>query len=246
MKILTSHSVDTLRIECFQNPGTILDSFDSIVGKFGLETVEYPLDVDETVVRKLSCNFSEKFAGDVANVAIVRKAFAGLDALAATDERVWVSLLLTHATDYARDRWWDPKVSHQSKVSAVSNHWFATSSRGFIRDHAISRLWWLGEYTESLDAIDSSLALEVLFWNSDLQSQFLGRPTVMSSRKIGDSILRVMKEVKDQGDVYDRDKFRRLCSSVDLKLGRQLLLGLGHQQLDLEVRAIATKLYPLP
>jgi hypothetical protein len=67
----------------------------------------------------------------------------------------------------------------------------------------------------------------------------------MSSRKIGNAILKVMKQVKESGEAYDRNKFRRLCSAIDLKLGRQLLLGLSHQQLDDTIYTLASKLYDL-
>lgn len=246
MKILTAHSVDTLRIESFKNPKVIFDPMEDLIARFKLVSVEVPVEVDSTALLQLLCDEKDKFSGDRTNVPLVRNAIQGMDALSATDERFWLSITVGNANSYAAPRWFDPAAEQELQATAVSNHWFARTSRDFIRNQAIARLWWLGEYVESLDTLDIQDALEVLFWNSDLQSQFVGRPTSMSSRKVGASILGVMKEVKDSGVTYDREKFRRLCSAIDLKLGRQLLPGLGHQQLDDVIRSVAKKLYALP
>ena len=82
----------------------------------------------------------------------------------ATDERFWVTAGFSVGKEYSLARWPFAEVldaetsdgnensdSQESKrqkrikenTSNAVNHWFCSNSRSRMRDHAISRLWWM-------------------------------------------------------------------------------------------------------
>jgi hypothetical protein len=173
----------------------------------------------------------------------VRASFGKISPLIALDERFWVSVTLAHYKEYFLDRWFDKEAEPEVATRILDNHLFAASSRRFIRDQAVSRLWWAGKIASELEGVSLESALEVMFWNSDLLSQVTSRPSTASSSALTGAVIHYMLDFKKSGMSFDRKKFRRLMAELDLLMGRSLLFAISQQVLKSRVETIAAEVF---
>ena len=239
MKILTSHSLDTLRIHLYSEPKEVKKDFDQLAAELDLKFVELPININVNDSVALSGSRSQPISEEVANVVQIGKSLKGLSSLLALDERLWVTVTLSHHRDYFLSRWFDDSGDVEDAKKSIDNHLFATTSRRFIRDQAISRLWWASKIAGDLNGFDSAKALETMFWNSELLSQITSRPSTASSSAITREVVRIMYERKTKGWPFDRAKFRKLMASLDLALGRNLMFSLPDELLRVRIERIA-------
>lgn len=181
---------------------------------------------------------------DVENVKLIRAALPNLTARLATDERIWVTLALGHFYLYSKERWLNNQPSHVTDKYFV-NHVLSASSRSRWRDQSISRLWWVGNYAESLGSDIENRAIELFFFNSDLGSQLLGKPSIATSKPIARSIVSIAHRefISEKSSSWNRNKFRDFMKEIDLLTGRRILEVVPESQLDAEVQAIFSRCY---
>lgn len=239
MKILSSQGLDTLRFHLYSKPNDVCRDFEQLASELALKFVELPIDVKSTGTMKLSGSKNQSVSDEVQNVLIVRDSLGKLTPLLALDERLWVTLTLSQYREYFVSRWFDGSGNDEAAVKSLDNHLFATTSRRFIRDQAISRLWWAGKIASDLKGVDENIALETMFWNSELLSQITSRPTTASSSALTGEVIRIMHERKSQNLNFERDKFRKLMATIDLTLGRNLVFALPADVLRAKVVQIA-------
>ena len=85
------------------------------------------------------------YESDAENAMIVYETLRDLTPQQASDERLWVQLSHGDCADYTAKRWLASRPDNpDTAVKRVLSHFFARDSRALIRDHAVSRLWWLG------------------------------------------------------------------------------------------------------
>jgi hypothetical protein len=241
LRVLTTQSLDTLKIHLSLNPFAVKKSFDVLISELDLKLIE--VDVAENIKEssRLSGSKNQVIDEEIPNVKIIWNCLKDISPLIALDERVWVTLTLSDHRDYLLTRWFDDSGDSDGARRSLDNHLFATSSRRFIRDQALSRLWWAAKISSNLHSIEIERALTVLFWNSDLLSQIIGRPSTSSSSALTSEIILVMGHRKDENLSFNRDKFRAFMSHLDISLGRNLLFSLSPFALKERVAEIAKR-----
>lgn len=243
MKILKLESLDRLRIHLLNNPMDILLDYEALSEKLKLSLVNLELDLNFEELEPLTGTRKQEVSEELPNVLKVRAFFGELSPLIALDERFWVSITLSHYKEYFLDRWFDKEAAPEVATRVLDNHLFAASSRRFIRDQAVSRLWWAGKVASGLDSVPLDSALDVMFWNSDLLSQITSRPSTASSSALTGAVIQYMLDFKKSGKSFDRKRFRRLMAELDLLMGRSLLFSLSQKALKSRVETIATEVF---
>lgn len=243
MKTLKLESLDRLRIHLLENPMDILLDYEALCEKLKLSFVNLELDLNLEELEPLVGTRKQEVSDELPNVMKIRASFGKISPLVALDERFWVSITLSHYKEYFLDRWFDKEAEPEVATRVLDNHLFAASSRRFIRDQAVSRLWWAGKVASDLEGVSLDSALEVMFWNSDLLSQITSRPSTASSSALMGAVIHYMHKVKKSGKSFDRKKFRRLMAELDLLMGRSLLFALSTQALQSKVDTIATEVF---
>jgi hypothetical protein len=196
---------------------------------------EVQLNLDVALAKTTGISLSE----DITNVKLVREALPGLETAVATDERLWVTLALNQFHDYSVHRWYNgqPKPYQENYFR---NHVLAAGVRDRWRNQSISRLWWVGHYASQLGQDVFDATLELFFYNSDLGSQLLGKPSIGSSREIARAIVMVVHDelLGSKTSTWDRNKFRTFMKRMDLLTGRRVLETVPSAKLQGEVRTL--------
>lgn len=241
MRVLTTLSLDKLKVHLAAKPLDATKDFEALVSECGLEFVELEIDMGTDDWAQLVGSKSQLISEEISNVKIVWKSIGRISTLIALDERFWVTLTLAQHHKYLLSRWFEKTGGLDKARTSLDNHLFATSSRRFIRDQAISRLWWAAKIAHDLPGIDTNVALETMFWNSDLLSQITTRPGTASSNELTSEILLFMHNRKLEKPDYARDPFREFMKQVDITLGRNVVFSLPTKVLRERVAEIAKR-----
>ena len=129
------------------------------------------------------------------------------------------------------------------QLESYINHWFAGSSRGLMRDHAISRLWWYHRLCTRIKNRSADETLDLLFFNSDYRSSMLERNTTSAITEVVSSIIEITEENRKKGVSYNREKFRAFMKSLDLLAGRSRLSVLNKEQLKTKLATLYSDAY---
>jgi hypothetical protein len=241
LKILTTVSLDKLKVHLSTHPLDVRKDFDGLVSLLDLKFVELDIPVTIEKSKKLLGSNNMAVSEEIPNVEIIWNTIGKISPLLALDERLWVTLTLTHHQEYLLSRWFDKSVDSKSVLNMIDTHLFATTSRKFIRDQALSRLWWAAKIASDLPGIDTNQALETMFWNSDLLSQITTRPGTAASRQLSSEILQLMYERKVNYKEFARDPFRDFMKEIDLTLGRNVVFSLPAALMKKRVAGIAKR-----
>lgn len=241
MRVLTTLSLDKLKVHLSAQPLDAAKDFEALVSECGLEFVELDVDMGADDGVQLVGSKNQPISEEISNVRILWNSIGRISSLIALDERFWVTLTLARHQKYFLSRWFDKPSNTDEAITRLDNHLFATSSRRFIRDQAVSRLWWAAKIAHDLPGIDPNVALETMFWNSDLLSQITTRPGTASSNELTSEILILMHERKLEKPDYERVRFRNFMKQVDITLGRNLVFSLPPNVLRERVAEIAKR-----
>ena len=157
---------------------------------------------------------------DTNNALIMEKAISGLSPHAARDKRFWTKLTHTHLLNYTRKRFPIPDESkgNDRAINHIINHFFANTGRGFERDNAPARLWWVVFMCKRAPHLPLKKALGSIYLYQDPIVQLLGRPTSAISVNLFNSILEKMVDSFD-GDrkflkerAYNRSVLKELSA----------------------------------
>ena len=176
---------------------------------------------------------SSPSASDAENAVIVYRNLRDLTPQQAADERLWVYLGHSDCVDYVAKRWLHsrPKDS-EGAIKKVANHFFARGSRALIRDHGISRLWWLGSIAHDVYPLDPRVFLDVILHRQDVRSALIERPSVSRNREVLRSVFSVMLEHWDNDrTLFEREVFRTWTMNLNRRGGVVLLDALPEDRL---------------
>ena len=168
-------------------------------------------------------------ADDAANAIVVYQNLRDLTPQQAVDERFWVYLSHTGCEDYVAKRWLGSRPDNtDAAVRKVANHFFARDSRAFIRDHGVSRLWWLGSIAHDVHPYDPRLFLDIVLHRQDVRSALIERPSVSMNREVLQGIFAVMRDHWENGrELFRREVFRSWMVNLNRRGGVVLLDALA-------------------
>ena len=221
MKVLTASSLESLRLAIIKNPELVAENFSELENELNLRFVSFNADIEIRGELLLPEGITQEANRDRENCLAIKSIIMGLNPAQATDERLWTTLCFQTFPAYTNKRW--PLSRAKTPKNHVNDHWFARTNRNRIRDNAISRLWWMAQIAERVPETSTEQVLEILFFNSDYRSSLLERNSSANSLNVLASIIKVSKEAFDNGNQYDREKFRSFMKQVDL-VGKRTVL----------------------
>ena len=176
---------------------------------------------------------SSPSASDATNAIIVYQNMRELTPQQAADERVWVHLSHSDCMDYVAKRWLHSQPRDtEDAIQKVANHHFAPGSRALIRDHGVSRLWWLGSIAHDVHPHDPRLFLDIVLHRQDVRSALIERPSVSMNRRVLRGIFAVMRDYWEDGrELFKREVFRTWMVNLNRRGGVVLLDALPEDQL---------------
>ena len=163
-----------------------------------------------------------------------------LTGLLATDQRLWVTLAFNQFRDYMQARHFSVGNESSKKAKNYTIKYFINSSRNLVRDHGISRLWWMGHFARQLDADNPERVLAVFLKTVDNASQFWGRPSISASQNLARAIYDVLVG-ENYADARTKDAFSAFMIDIDKIAGRRILAYLEPEELHPEIRKLYLK-----
>lgn len=178
---------------------------------------------------------------DAENSMVVHKYMAGLSLYEARDERLWCYLSHTTFLPYSRVRWSIP-ADDEDAVDHVRLHFFARTKRQIERDHAVSRLWWMGHLCSRVDGLSQEEALDALLHRTDVRANLVERPTVAQSTNVFSVVTKnVAKSIAGTKALVDRKAFRDVMRELNSIGGFRLLDALPQGELEQVFSGILTR-----
>ncbi|MGI9337166.1 MAG: DUF6339 family protein [Gammaproteobacteria bacterium] len=240
IRFLKQRNVEALRKNIRANLPWYRGESLTLVGAEAGACEEMKRTFDWSCFDTLNGNRGEK--DDKANAISVYQAFGNLSPQQAADERIWIYATHFGAPEYAATRWKIPKGADDDKAERhIHRHFFGRGNRGFTRDNAISRLWWIGHAASRCKGYDLAQALRFILWDQEVRKNILERSLGMSAEVLG-GLVRVMEKNWDNSQAkkedspnpkkYNRDKFRLFMRRVHRRGGRIMLNILSKEQLD--------------
>lgn len=237
-EIISDRSLNSIKILLDSKelqPTDVYQDLESFIGfmkahpeklQFVLPTSKLPMDLE----------FGSDASDDIANTKYLFQKLRYLKPLEACDESLWFTLTLSCFNTYTAKRWPIPTSSEKQEdlfpkqMGHVRDHLFASSGRGFRRNQALSRLWFMGYVADSVD-LDFDYALHTLLFNAEIASSFMDRVSVTQIPNFGRAILEVLHESHiDQHMAHTRIKHRSFLKELDLLSGRHSFAILNHSQ----------------
>ena len=180
---------------------------------------------------------------DAQNALAVYDTLRKLTPQQASDERFWAYLSHVECADYIRERWLAEQPDDPDRaVARARNHFFARDARALIRDHGVSRLWWLGRIACEAYPENPALFLEIVLHRQDVRSALIERPSVSMNRDVLRGIFDVMRD-QWGGDraLFKRETFRAWMVALNRRGGVVLLDALPPEPLDRLLRGEADR-----
>ena len=243
ISVLSQHSVDRLRVLVKSGEQILSRSFDEIIEAYSLQTVDLDIEFDSSVELLLPTGIKQAENNDDSNCLKIAAALPDLSEIVATDERLWTTLALRDYKTYSTARWSKWQDEGVEIPSYVRDHWFASNSRGLMRDQSISRLWWCHQLCSRISSDQVGETLKALLFNSDYRSSMLERNGTSAISMVVEVILEVTAENARIGLIYNRPTFRRFMKSLDLLAGRSRLSVLEKDQLKTLLNDLYVKAY---
>lgn len=136
-------------------------------------------------------NADNRTGADINNALICFENLQALTRHQAAQERFWVHLSHHSGAEYVARRW---PPGEKDPATNVTTHFFASTSRNLVRDHGLSRLWWLGKFAYDVEPTDPRIVLDTFLSRQDRVSALFGRTGLGYSTLIVRQIFRVMRE----------------------------------------------------
>ena len=233
LMILSEESLEHIRNKAIENGYSVLNNLEKLVNENSLKLISSPYQFDSTIDLLIPQSYSWDKNSDRENSLRLFQALPNFLPIHAADERLWVSLAFGKYFDYAKARWGADDTKSRDLSRLIINHWFCPTSRSRWRDHAISRLWWVGYIANSTPKLSCDEVLDVLCLNSELINSFLGHPRTTSSTRVRGELISLLHEkyIKSSKSRFDRSSFRQMMHLVDLRSGKLHLDAISDSEL---------------
>ena len=180
---------------------------------------------------------------DAQNALAVYNTLRKLTPQQASDERFWAYVSHVECSSYIRERWLAEQPDDPERAATrARNHFFGRDARALIRDHGVSRLWWLGRIACEAYPEDPALFLKIVLHRQDVRSALIERPSVSMNRGVLRGIFGVMRD-HWEGDkaLFKRETFRAWMVALNRRGGVVLLDALPPEPLDRLLREEAER-----
>lgn len=177
---------------------------------------------------------------DQINSILMLKFLPKLTVLLATDSRLWTTLAFRDLKDYVTSRHKPKSTTDEDLSTYFRNKFFISSSRGLMRDQAISRLWWMGHLACQIDENNPQQVLSIFLKTVDNASQFWGRPSISAAPNLTTAIYEVMV-ANNYATTRTKDNFSGFMIDIDKIAGRRVLAYLDPSELQDEIDALYLK-----
>lgn len=205
---------------------------DSLTGKtihelkndHGLSTFGTTLELDalareELLKLKQDAKFSTKSK-------LVWNALGPMDITYAKDQRTWISLVFGPMSSLAT-----PKGSNkEEKITWIRQNWFARNYREYAR-HSIGKYWWTYEVARRQSVLSVDDALDLFDYQQDLRGALVDRTSTNINSKVVGAVLKLIKQLREQGENYNRKRVRDLLRSLNFDLARRELEALPEEKI---------------
>jgi len=244
IKLLTADCLEEFRSIVLSTHETKFPRFETLVHECKLETYESQYTLETNVMLLKSDKNLDNKELDKQNSLTFSSALGGVTWQSLRDESLWVSLAFGYFYDYVISRWGD-FTDTEARKKTLTLHWFTSTSRSLWRDHAISRLWWMGSYCSDLQSISKDKALDVIFIDSDFANSFFGRPVTISSKRLAETVLNRFYShfFETKSADFDRHKFRTFMKQLDLMSGAIFIDAVSQKDLELLVDRLFSEVY---
>jgi len=189
----------------------------------GENYIETKHELDESKLATMDCTKDDD--REVENCIIIYEAMGNLSHYLARDERLWVYLTHTELLEYSRKRWPIPEDDEKA-IKHIRNHFFVVGGgRGFERDNAASRLWWMASLCSRVNGLPLKESLTALLYQYDVRANVIERPTTSQSIAIFSSVMKKLHQsyLTEEKKLFERERFRRVMRELNLKGGTKLL-----------------------
>ncbi len=192
--------------------------------------IETNHEIDE--VRLSSANCTKENNREMENCVSLFEAMGKLSHYLARDERLWVYLTHTDLLQYARSRWPIPDDDEKA-VKHIRTHFHVVGARGFERDNAASRLWWMASLCSRVGSLSLNDALTTFLYQSDVRANIIERPTTSQSVHVFSTVINKLHE-SFNGDkrLFVRETFRAIMKELNLQGGIKLLGAMAERDVQ--------------
>jgi hypothetical protein len=184
---------------------------------------------------------------DANNAKVIYRVLSDLTPHLAADERVWVALTHSVASDFTYKRYVKGELSKTDAIKLVKNHFFARVGgiRGLHRNNALSCLWWYAHVlskneNHSIDDLTSKILVK-----TDFRAQLFERPTTARVKPVFNAITDIVIEEINQNPntrILERKIYREWFRKINFSGGVRLYASMT----DDTVKALFRELIPTP
>jgi hypothetical protein len=220
MELLTYASISEISNKLTAEPDSLTGkSISDLKNEHGLGTFTTPLELDpiarEGLTKlKADANFSTKSK-------LVWKALGPLDTAFAKDQRTWISLVFGPMRNLAIPQ----GSTKEEKIDWIRKNWFAKTYREYAR-HAIGKYWWTYEVARRQSVISTDDALDLFDYQQDLRGALVDRTSTNINSKVVGAVLKLVKQLREEGESYNRKRVRDLLKSLNFDIARRELEAL--------------------
>jgi hypothetical protein len=200
---------------------------EGIANRVGGRMIDSGIEFDDSVRLELPPVGSSDFdSTDMVNTEIIFEALPGLNPFNASRDEIWATLCFGAFRQYVQRRW---RPKSQQSIDLRRNyqlHYLSSGIRDRWRENAVSRLWWLRHYAQSVQPDNPQRVLSLLFFrDKNLGEAMLTKPAISTVPPVARAIFReaYMAFIHPGGKQYSRAAFRGFIKDVDVDTGRTLL-----------------------
>jgi hypothetical protein len=193
-------------------------------------------EIDEDKLNKIQCDVDftpgNHDKNEVKNCVLIYEGLKKLQLYHARDERLWVLLTHTKMLNYCRKRWPIPEDDEKA-IQHVKNHYFVNGTRGFERNNAIARLWWMASLCSSVKGLPLYETLTYFLEQYDVRANIIERPNTCQNINVFSAIIQKLKiSYKNDKKLFERIIFREFMKEINLVGGIKLLAAMNSDAIN--------------
>ena len=163
---------------------------------------------------------------DLDNSEIVWRHLGSIDIRLAYEPRLWVYLNHSVGFKYIKQRIRNIKNTSKDVKETIKSYFFGKGRGGLVREPSLSGLWFRSYIARKINFLEPEDSLKMLCSNSDLYYSISGRPSILRSQHVLNTVFMAAKEIIDNHNdkfLNDRDLYRPWFKNINFEGGYKLL-----------------------